>query len=113
VTGYQGDLLGELSLLAFTLGQHWNSAIALIIVAGLIRGWSDGGASTILEGYRRGRAAEWLPPQDWESLLALPVDEVRAQLEVGAPPRYTPVRSAELRAQGRLAQKKSDVQAAA
>jgi ubiquinone biosynthesis protein COQ4 len=105
VTGYRGDLLGELSLLAFTLGQHWNSAIALIIAAGLVRGWSDGGASTIVEGYRRGRAAEWLPSQDWESLLALPLDQVRARLKVGAPPKYRPVRSAELRAQGRLAQK--------
>jgi ubiquinone biosynthesis protein COQ4 len=112
VTGYQGDLLGELSLLAFTLGQHWNSAIALIIVAGLIRGWGDGGASTILEGFRRGRAAAWLPSQDWESLLALPIDEVRARLKVGAPPKYTPLRSAELRAQGRLAQKKVDARAA-
>jgi ubiquinone biosynthesis protein COQ4 len=113
VTGYQGDLLGELSLLAFTLGQHWNSAIALIIVAGLVRGWGDGNASTILDGYRRGRAAEWLPSQDWESLLALPVDEVRARLKVGAPPSYKPVRSDELRAQGRLAQKKDAAQAAA
>jgi ubiquinone biosynthesis protein COQ4 len=113
VTGYQGDLLGELSLLAFTLGQHWNSAIALIIVAGLVRGWGDGNTSTILDGYRRGRAAEWLPAQDWESLLALPIDEVRARLKVGAPARYTPVRSDQLRAQGRLAQKKDAAQAAA
>jgi ubiquinone biosynthesis protein COQ4 len=105
VTGYQGDLLGELSLLAFSLGQHWNTAIALIVVAGLLRGWGDDRATTVFDGYRRGRAAEWMPAQDWESMLALPIDEVRARLKVGALPVYTPVRSAELRAQGRLASK--------
>jgi hypothetical protein len=36
-------------------------------------------------------------------MLALPIEEVRARLKVGALPVYTPVRSAELRAQGRLA----------
>jgi ubiquinone biosynthesis protein COQ4 len=40
-----------------------------------------------------------LADTDWEALLALPVDEVRARLGVGAPPVYTPRRSAELHAQ--------------
>jgi ubiquinone biosynthesis protein COQ4 len=35
-------------------------------------------------------------------MLATPVDEVRARLRVGPPPVYTPVRSADLRAQGML-----------
>ena len=100
VTGYKGDVLGELALLAFTLGQHWNSAIAAIVAAGLLKGFGHTDTGLVFEGFRRGRAAAWLPPQDWESMLAEPLDEVRARLKVGAPPDYTPVRSAQLRAEG-------------
>jgi ubiquinone biosynthesis protein COQ4 len=100
VTGYQGDVLGELALLAFTLGQHWNSAIAAIVVAGIIKGFGRGHLPFVVEGLRRGRAATWLPAQDWESLLPLPLEEVRGRLGVGAPPVYVPLRTAQLRAEG-------------
>ncbi len=99
-TGYKGDVLGELALLAFTLAQNWNIAIAMIVVAGILKGLGGDDLRVIVDAYRRGRRAEWLPGQDWESLLALPVDEVRARLKVGAPREYTPVRSAQLRAEG-------------
>jgi ubiquinone biosynthesis protein COQ4 len=102
VTGFKGDVLGELALLAFTLGQHWNGAIALIVVAGLIKGLGRGETRLVVEGFRRGRAAAWLPAQEWEALLPLPLTEVRARLRLGSPPVYTPVRSAELRAEGVL-----------
>jgi ubiquinone biosynthesis protein COQ4 len=102
VTGYKGDLIGELALLAFTLGQHWNSAVALLVLAGLVRGFGRGHGATVREGFRRGRRAAFLPVQEWESMLALPLSEVRERLRVGPPPVYTPVRSAELRAQGLL-----------
>jgi ubiquinone biosynthesis protein COQ4 len=100
VTGYKGDVLGELALLAFTLGQHWNAGVALIVVTALLKGLGRGEIRMIREGFRRGRAAAWLPAQDWESLLPLPLDEVRARLKLGAPPGYTPLRTSELRAQG-------------
>ncbi len=103
VTGYRGDLLGELSLLAFTLAQHWNTAVAAIVVAGLLKGFGRTDVGVVFDGMRRGRAAAWLPAQDWESMLAEPLDQVRARLRLGAPPQYTPVRSAELRAEGLLA----------
>ena len=102
MTGYKGDLLGELSILAFTLGQHWNSAIAAIVLAGLLKGFGRGDTGLVLRAYMRGRRAEWLPVQEWEEMLALPVDEVRTRLKVGAQPEYTPVRSSELRAAGVL-----------
>lgn len=54
--------------------------------------------STILDGFRRGLRAAWLPSQEWETLLALPVDDVRRRLSLGAPPVYTEIRSAELKA---------------
>jgi ubiquinone biosynthesis protein COQ4 len=101
VTGYQGDVLGELALLAFLTAQHWNTAVAAIVAAGLAKGWMvKGGTSLILDAWSRGRHAEWLPAQPWEELLALPLSDVRDRLKVGPPPRYTPVRSAQLREAG-------------
>lgn len=101
-TGYKGDLLGELGLLGFSLAQTWNSAIAMILVGAVLKGRAHGAAAMIREGYRRGRSATWLASQDWEALLPLPLDEVRARLGLGAPPVYTPVRTEELRAEGAL-----------
>jgi ubiquinone biosynthesis protein COQ4 len=99
-TGYKGDVLGEASLLAFTLAQHWNTGIAFIVAAALLKGFGRMETTLIREGYRRGRAAAWLPAQEWESLLPLPLEEVRARLKLGPPPAYTPMRSNELRAAG-------------
>jgi ubiquinone biosynthesis protein COQ4 len=99
-TGYKGDVLGELALLAFTLAQNWNTAVATIIVAGLLKGLGHSEFGVVMDGFRRGRAAGWLPAADWESLLPLPLAEVRARLRLGAPPVYTPIRTADLRAEG-------------
>jgi ubiquinone biosynthesis protein COQ4 len=99
-TGYKGDVLGELSLLAFGLAQHWNTAIAVIVVAGLLKGFGRAATAVVRDGFRRGRKAAWLPAQEWESLLPLPLDEVRARLRLGAPPVYAPIRSTELREAG-------------
>jgi ubiquinone biosynthesis protein COQ4 len=97
--GYHGDVLGEAALLAFILAQTRNPAIGLIVGVGLLKaiGRPDARA-TILDGYRRGTHAAWLPEQEWEEMLALPLDEVRRRLRLQAPPVYTPVRSSELRA---------------
>ncbi len=97
--GYQGDVLGETALLAFTFAQTHNPGIALILAIGLLKTIGEPEArEVILDGFRRGRKAAWLPGQDWESMLALPVEEVRRRLSLEAPPAYTPVRSAELKA---------------
>lgn len=100
VTGYKGDVLGELSLLAFTLAQNWHPGIALILVAAILKGLGSTDTSLIFEGYKRGRAAAWFPAQKWEDLLARPLVEVRELLSVGSPPVYTPIRTSELRAGG-------------
>jgi ubiquinone biosynthesis protein COQ4 len=99
-TGFKGDVLGEASLLAFTLAQHWNTGVAFIVVAALLKGFGRMETAVIRDGFRRGRAAAWLPAQEWESLLPLPLEEVRARLQLGAPPVYTPIRSSQLRAEG-------------
>jgi len=98
--GYRGDVLGETALLGFTFAQTWNPAIALIVAIGLLRtvGVAPEARRTILDGFRRGRAAAWLPGQDWASMLALPVEDVRRRLSLESPPVYTPIRSFELKA---------------
>lgn len=100
LTGYRGDVLGELALLAFLLGQHWHPGIALLVAGGFSRGLAGDGAWLVAEGYVRGKRAAWLPSQPWEALLPLPVAEVRARLRVGSPPVYEPIRTSDLRAQG-------------
>ncbi len=102
-TGYSGDVLGETALLAFTFAQTYNPAIGLIIAIGLAKTGaapSGGGAArrTIVDGFRRGRKAAWLPGQEWEALLALPLDEVRSRLALEEAPVYREIRSAELKA---------------
>ena len=79
-TGYKGDVRGELALLAFTLAQNWNTGVALIVGTAIVKGLGGGATGMIRDGYRRGRAAAWMPAQDWESLLALPLREVRQRL---------------------------------
>jgi ubiquinone biosynthesis protein COQ4 len=97
--GYKGDVLGETSLLAFTYAQTWNPAIALILGIGLLKTIGAPEArSVILDGFRRGRKARYLPEQDWESMLERPVEEVRRRLNLEAAPQYTPIRSSELKA---------------
>ncbi len=103
VTGYSGDVLGESALLAFTFAQTWNPGIALIIAIALAKTANapNGGAAarkTMLDGFRRGQRAAWLPGQAWESMLALPIEEVRKRLSLDAPPVYTESRSSELKA---------------
>ncbi len=100
VTGYKGDVLGELSLLAFILGQFWHPGIALVVGAAFAKGLAAEGSWLVAEGYVRGKRAAWMASQPWEELLPLPIEEVRARLKVGSPPIYEPARTAELRARG-------------
>jgi ubiquinone biosynthesis protein COQ4 len=71
-TGYSGDVLGETALLAFTFAQTWNPAIGLIVAIGLSKTLGAPHARrTILDGFRRGLKARWLPDQEWEGMLEL------------------------------------------
>lgn len=103
VTGYQGDVLGELALLCFSFAQTLNPAVIVIVLAGVAKGLTRGNVGLLVEGYRRGRNAAWLPAVSWEDLLARPVDEVRAELRIGPLPDYVPLRSSMLRDAGLIA----------
>ncbi len=95
-TGYGRDLLGEASLLAFTFAQTRSPGIGVIVAMAYLKaGDLPGARPMIREAYRRGRKSAWLPTADWEALLALPLDEVREKLKLGAAPEYFEIRSAE------------------
>jgi ubiquinone biosynthesis protein COQ4 len=99
VTGYGLDVLGEVALLCFIYAQTKHPGIALVAFLAVLKSVPNA-RPLMLEGYRRGRRAEWLPAVAWESLLDRPLTEVRALLRVGAPPVYEPVTTAALRELG-------------
>ena len=108
LTGYKGDIVGELSLLAFGFAQMGNLGVAFLILTGLAGSALAGGRqgasglvdprvfqnrAIILGGFVRGLRARWLPVTDWVSLLEQPLEDVRKKLAVGAVPEYEPVRA--------------------
>ena len=88
VTGYDLSGLGEACLVAFSYAQTRALGWALIGIGAALRGSRQPGhpyARAIFEGYRRGRAAAWLPGQDYEALLAEPLSAIRARLGLTPP----------------------------
>ena len=91
LTGYGRDTLGEDCLLAFTYAQTRNPGIAVICLIAALKISRELGESVLganWRAYQAGRRAAWLPAQDWEALLARPIDEVRAQLRIEPPEAY-------------------------
>jgi ubiquinone biosynthesis protein COQ4 len=93
LTGYSRDLLGELLLLDFSyvqLGRRPFGWIVRLAKLGIERKLPGSGARALLaDAEARAARAEWLATADWQSLLALPLDEVRERLRLGPPPVYT------------------------
>ncbi|MGI4878440.1 MAG: Coq4 family protein [Janthinobacterium lividum] len=88
LTGYDLTALGEACLVAFSYAQTKALGWALIGAGAALKGSRQPGqpfARAIWEGYRRGRAAAWLPGQDYEALLAEPLNAVRARLGLTPP----------------------------
>jgi len=48
----------------------------------------------VVEGYRHGRSAGWLPGADWEALLDQPVEAIRARFAVKPPTYYRTIMAA-------------------
>lgn len=93
LTGYQADEpLGEACLVAFSYAQTGGLGWALIALAAAAKSLTlaGGRAATIAiwEGYRRGKAAKWLPGEDMDRLLAEPIDVARTRLGISPAPRY-------------------------
>lgn len=102
-TGYQGDVVGETALLAFSVAQTKNPGVALIVLTALLRAHDPALTKLVTDAFRDGQRAVWLPSVEWEALLPLPLAEVRRRLRVSAAPAYEPVRTSDLRAAGELA----------
>jgi ubiquinone biosynthesis protein COQ4 len=93
LTGYRADdPLGEACLVAFSYAQTKGLGWALIATGSTLnalrhpKGWV--GARAIWEGYRLGQKAVWLPGEDYEKLLAEPLDAARERLRLNRPERY-------------------------
>lgn len=93
VTGYHGDIIGEASILAFTLPHVWNPGVAVIIAAAALQFRSAEFNEHLVRGFRIGSRAAWLPAAPWEELLELPLDSVRRILHIEPVPAYVPVRT--------------------
>lgn len=88
VTGYGPDDLGEVCILAVRSAQMRHIGVWLLCLFGMLKVGREYGAArvraAVREAYGRGRGAAWLYGVDWESLLAEPLDAVRAQMCLSA-----------------------------
>ncbi|MFZ4690154.1 MAG: Coq4 family protein [Polymorphobacter sp.] len=91
-TGYGLDSLGEACLVAFSYAQTRSLGWAFIAVGAAFKSrkapTKQPYVAAIREGYARGKAARWMPAQDWVALLPLPLEDVRARLGLTPPPIY-------------------------
>lgn len=91
LTGYGRDGLGEACLVAFSYPQTRSLGWAFIAFGVWLRSGNTAGVpvrAAIQEGYRRGKAAAWLPGEDYEALMAEPLEAARARLGLGRPAIY-------------------------
>lgn len=89
---YGRDELGEVCLLAFTYAQTHNRGVGVMALVGsykLSHYYGRGVFAAAYRAFRDGKRAAWLPGQDWEALLAEPLDVVRERLRLVKPVRYT------------------------
>jgi ubiquinone biosynthesis protein COQ4 len=92
VCGFSTRPFGEVCVVSFTYAQTKNLGLAAIAFVGAVKIARETGDRGVLsaawQAYRIGRRAAWLPAQDWEALLAEPLDDVRARLALAPPTRY-------------------------
>ncbi len=85
LTGYGRDEAGEAANLAFTLAQFPTRGIGILVLAAAVIGRTDLRLTWqryLYQAWRRGRRAVDLTVAPYETLLPLPLDEVRALLGI-------------------------------
>ncbi len=84
LSGYGRDALGESCLVAFSYAQTRGPGWALIALGAMLRARPGRHPyrRAIWQGYRRGRAARWLLGEDYERLLAEPLECARRRLGI-------------------------------
>jgi ubiquinone biosynthesis protein COQ4 len=88
LTGYGRDEAGEAANLAFTYAQVPNLGVGFIVVAGAVLGPHDltfYWPRYLYRAYRRGRRAALLTTVPYETMLPLPLADVRRQLAIEPP----------------------------
>ena len=93
LTGYKADeSLGEACLVAFSYAQVGGLGWAWIAGAAALKSLKVTGNSLFIkavwEGYRHGRKAKWLIAEDYEALMAEPIEAARARLGIAKPVAY-------------------------
>lgn len=92
ITGYGRDGLGEISLLAFSSAQTPNLGIRFIIYMSQRSSRKNKSPvpskECIAEARENAARADWFAAQEWEDLMALPLEEVRDRLNVEPPDFY-------------------------
>lgn len=93
LSGYGPDMLGEICLLWFRVGQIRHPGVLMLALFGLLKVSLTTRAPAlhaIIEAYRRGRRAQLLDLLPWEDGFAQPLCAQRAALGL-TPPRHYPV----------------------
>ena len=91
LTGYHRDGLGEACLVAFSYAQTKGLGWAVIAMGAASKARKDRTqpyVKAIWQGYQRGKAAKWLLGQDYERLMAEPLDVARVRLGLTPPTIY-------------------------
>jgi ubiquinone biosynthesis protein COQ4 len=93
LTGYEADEpLGEACLVAFSFAQTGGLGWAFIGAGAALKSLritrDTAFARAVLEGWRSGRRAAWLHGEDYQALMAEPLDPARARLRIAEPARY-------------------------
>ena len=101
VLGYQGDLVGEVALLAFSHYETGNLGVGAIAVLGWLKlgRVTDprlGARATVRDGRRLAKQAAWFLEVPWHESLGRPLEEIRRELGVPRPVSYHPVRSSDV-----------------
>lgn len=93
LTGYQADEpLGEACLVAFSYAQTGGLGWGFIAAGAALKSLRTTGgtafARAVVEGWRSGRRARWLHAEDYEALMAEPIEAARRRLGLRTPMRY-------------------------
>lgn len=87
LSGYHRDGLGETCLVAFSYAQLGSLGWAVIALGASLRA-NAAQRRAIWQGYLRGRAARWLPGEDYEALMREPLAAARLRLNISPPSLY-------------------------
>jgi ubiquinone biosynthesis protein COQ4 len=85
LSGYHRDGLGEACLVAFSFAQTRGLGWATIAFGAGFKALREGhwpAARAIRQGYKRGKAAKWLPGEDAVRLMSEPLDAARRRLNI-------------------------------